>query len=608
MLLVHLFLPTWAWVLLCTTATVNGSAFLLQSTLELDCPSTSEDSEHCALYGPDGPWQAIAVYPGHVRFDRRNDPTLDWFPVFPDGSDITQLMAVETGGLYNWSDSPFIRCNGPNPGRSGVWTGAESNAPFHGGPGCEDAIALLPRDASDFHVINASIALSMSWTYQIGNAPTRFNATVNRLGLGPFQRATRYEEAGADKPGLLAQLQYLGSITSMSWSLHLGSAWLRQRASVVLGGYEQNRILGDVAVFDMVRGVPRVPLVDVFLGVEAGLSPFDGVAGSQWRAVSEDEKPFVEEIQETNRAPPGSISVIPNPGVPFISLPPEICNAVASYLPVTWRESFGLFTWNTHDPKFERIINSPAYLGFVFADREAQNHTIKIPFQLLNLTLEAPIVDTPTRYFPCQPLKPGQIGTYQLGRAFLQGAFVGFNHEKDVAYLAQGPGPNMEQSVLRTLEVEEDMPRSNRIDGFEESWRALWTVLQDDSEDEDVSSIGRSGEGEEARGLGGGLSTGAKAGVGVGTVCALGFVAIIAAFLWRRQKRHQTRGVRSASSSSDADRPYGEKKVTAAAEAPGIEIGHELEAPVKTHEAPALNAVHELSAIPLDASAGKVHQ
>lgn len=65
-------------------------------------------------------------------------------------------------------------------------------------------------------------------------------------------------------------------------------------------------------------------------------------------------------------------------------------------------------------------MTSPTYLSFVFRGSNG-NLTIKAPFQLLNFTLEAPLVSNLIPYFPCQPPQ-AQGNSYSLGRAFLQAA------------------------------------------------------------------------------------------------------------------------------------------------------------------------------------------
>ena len=135
---------------------------------------------------------------------------------------------------------------------------------------------------------------------------------------------------------------------------------------------------------------------------------------------------------------------------------------------MTWNEGLGLYTWSVDDPQYSRITGSPAYMGFVLSDTEATNITIKVPFRLLNLTLDAPLVDKPTPYFPCRPFNSTQ-GWWVLGRAFLQAAFFVLNFEKYVMYLVQAPGPDMDQSVMRTFGPDDTTISGNSIDSFENS-------------------------------------------------------------------------------------------------------------------------------------------
>ena len=103
-----------------------------------------------------------------------------------------------------------------------------------------------------------------------------------------------------------------------------------------------------------------------------------------------------------------------------------------------------LYTWNLGD-QFPRIVDSPAFMAIVLADNEAKNITIKIPFQLLNLTLSPPIVGISIQYSPCMP--SAAYSPYMLSRAFLQAAFLRFEYEHNLSFIAQASGPNMEQSV-----------------------------------------------------------------------------------------------------------------------------------------------------------------
>ena len=63
------------------------------------------------------------------------------------------------------------------------------------------------------------------------------------------------------------------------------------------------------------------------------------------------------------------------------------------------------YLWKTSDPRYSKTITSASYLGFVFSGSNNANVTIKVPFMLLNLTLEtaASGLGSNVQYFPVQP-------------------------------------------------------------------------------------------------------------------------------------------------------------------------------------------------------------
>jgi hypothetical protein len=73
----------------------------------------------------------------------------------------------------------------------------------------------------------------------------------------------------------------------------------------------------------------------------------------------------------------------------------------------------------------QRLSHHPPYIEFTFRlnSSVSQNVITNLPFSL-NLTLTAPYVDQPNQYFPCRPF---YADAFYLGRAFLQGAFLGVN-------------------------------------------------------------------------------------------------------------------------------------------------------------------------------------
>jgi hypothetical protein len=424
-----------------------------------------------------------------------------------------------------------------------------------------DIVTLTSKRRDEMFQANATINAMGHTEYPLPDG-SRYSMNVGILGLG---RRIGFSQP----PSLLQQLKSQGRVASMSLSLHMGSVALEQSGSLVLGGYERNRALGPVGVSEF-DDVPYMFLIDVILGTQVGASPFSlpEDAGSVWQGIGDNEAARVE--VERLGAKKGTAVVFPNPAVPYIYLPTSTCEAAARRLPVTWNARLGLYFWNADDPAYERIVRSPAYLAFVFSDRSSHNITIKVPFRLLNLTLEAPLVQTPIPYFPCKPVSTAAY--WMLGRAFLQAAFVGVDQEQNVTFLAQAHGSAMEQSVIETLRPGDKVPQTNPIEEFERSWFPSWTVLQEET----ASSPSPGGNG--------GLSTGSVAGIVVGVVATLAGAAVDVCFLWRRKAKPP--GPETENREESARPPEQPREM--AADATIAEIGkpnaHEMWCPPATHE------------------------
>jgi hypothetical protein len=226
---------------------------------------------------------------------------------------------------------------------------------------------------------------------------------------------------------------------------------------------------------------------------------------------------------------------------PYLSLPTSTCNAIAQHLPVTYNNALGLYTWNTEDPQYSRIISSASALQFTIVGMtNTEKLNISIPFRHLNLTLDAPLVDKPTPYFPCYT---GHGGGYVLGRTFLQDAFIGANWLTQTWWLAQAPGPNIPaEPNVGTIKYGDTTIAAGGND-WKESWTGSWTALASDvtgnsttsgSGNSTSSGSGSSGSSSDSNS---GLSTGAKAGIGAG-VGVVGLAALAGlVFLLRRRKK-----------------------------------------------------------------------
>ncbi|KAI0202074.1 aspartic peptidase domain-containing protein [Astrocystis sublimbata] len=456
--------------------------------------------------GRNGPWQALSLTVG-----AESGFTVDVWPT--DGS-MVYIVANTTKGDNAIERSP-----------------SSHKLPFFSKPdwsvynttswsyGYEEHIAISTHTSRPIS-FNYSLAVINDSTITLSNGHDYTN-NVGVLGLGP--QPVNSPDSGdpiTGKPTLLEQLKASGTILSASFGMHMGSVQHKQPGSLILGGYEQNRVLGDVGIFDIDdSGSPHIFLLDVILDTQVGHSPFNNARiGSVFKGF--DDNSYEANVTKLLGGTQSSALVRPVPSVPYIYLPPGTCETASQYLPVTWNDNLGLYLWNQNDTQYIKIVDSPAYMGFILADRTASNITIKVPFSLLNLMLEPPLVDEPVPYFPCKALPPSPNQVFcPLGRAFLQAAFWGVNFDTQKIFIAQAPGPEMNLSVIKTLKSDDTSILSNPISTFEKSWSRHWKVADSKT----------------------GLSKTAIAGTVAGSIVVGLLIAVTASWAWRGRRVRQTR-------------------------------------------------------------------
>ncbi|KAI1180470.1 aspartic peptidase domain-containing protein [Nemania sp. FL0916] len=452
------------------------------SKAQVEVAWISELDQNAPSLGLNGPWQALLTHYGSKSYSSY---------LWPSGEEITYIVANTSQGAYAFEDSQSAtRVDDglvPQPPHWRVAYNTTSGQPVIYGYTYFDNIGYPTQDTvNTIHLnsFNESVAVlnDSILTTPDGRA---FQNEVGILGLG--RAAVSHlinDDPWVSHPSLLDQLKEQNTIiNSSSFGMHMGSAQHDQLGSLVLGGYDQSRALGQPGIFKINDDLSvNVFLVDVWLGTQVGASAFN-IPHNQDVSVypgldsTSDAARYVKYLGGTR----GSAWVALAPSVPYIYLPPGTCETAAQYLPVTWNASLELFLWNEDDPRYSRIVKSPAYMAFILADSNGKNLTVKVPFQLLNLTLSPPLVEKSRPYFPCKPLDYDlpleSVRQWLLGRAFMQAAFYGANYDTGTIFLAQGPGPNMDTKVVKIINEIDTSISTNSIDSFERTWSPYWKAL-----------------------------------------------------------------------------------------------------------------------------------
>lgn len=528
-------------LLLCWLLAVTG-------TVRADAPFELTWSDKS--YGPDGPWQAVTVslgdspgysvplYPGgrwstYVMLtsicndDRFTVPCDPLSSTLVDMSKLTSATNVSEPRTdwqeYDYSSAPSMYAFNVFYDKMNIGYGTS--------------------------VPNVSMA-GVTGAYQKFPGGLVAPVTVGILSMGA---PSLLHEWGVTMTFISSYLYTDGGVRktpSYSYSMHIGSAALGIPGSAFLGSYDKSRLIGEVSTqsFSPPGETPGgnlvIGLMDIGLGVGAGGSPwvYDQKGGLLSQSNSSIDLPVNVEI---------------NPARPYLYLPQSTCDAITSELPVTFNSSLGLYFWDTKNGSYTTITSSAAYLSFSFEKDMAQGDTttIKIPFSLLNLTLEAPLVQQSTPYFPCYPVN----SSYSLGRAFLQAAFVGENfgngNGNGLWYLGQAPGPGASKKDVTNIDMTQSkLSASNNT--WEDTWNMYWHPLPGGAVSSNSTSPAGSSGDSHAAAADGSISTGAKAGIGVG--CGAAGVLLIGGLAWiflLRRRRASARA--TAISANTKDRSAG---------------------------------------------------
>lgn len=300
---------------------------------------------------------------------------------------------------------------------------------------------------------------------------------------------------------------YTGNhIPSQSFGLHIGSVEPIIEGSLVLGGYDSSRCISEPIISD----TTSFNLVDISLNVSRGASAFLNTTTNE-----------VSGLLQVNGSPVSGVEVSPEPGVPYLYLPKDTCDAIAAHLPVSYNADFNLYLWDTESSAYAEIVSSPHALVFSFASGSTgKTGIINVPFALLNLTLDSPLTSRPTPYFPCSPWTASDDVPYHLGRAFLQAAFLSHNSNTDKHFLAQAPGPDLlSKNVKRIGSTDSTISPAVNAPDWDTTWASTLKALSGSSVAAPGSTNSNGSNNEDSSSSG--LSGGAIAGIVIGVILVI---------------------------------------------------------------------------------------
>jgi hypothetical protein len=547
-------------------------------------------------YGPDGPWWAVQLTIGTPPQPIELLPGGTWASniltsTICANATLSPVCYAKTAGLYNasassthWhSGSPAHVDNGPFDGNVGA-------LPLFGTMEFGFDTASVPSSGFEPDVTSVVQSFDM---IQISDAHdtlpdgTQYPITIGKMGLGGQNINQTWPELNAPNTNgtfITGSLYEKGEVQSNSFGMHIGSVTAGIPGSLYIGGYDQSRIVGPVTAQRYGAFFLPIDLLDIGFDVAEGQFPFNFQAKTGL-------------LSQGNSSIGLKLPVQVDASLPYMYLPQSTCDAITKDLPVIYQPKYGLYFWNTTDPRY-KMVSSPSMLTFTFRlnGGNAQSITINVPFPRLNLTLAPPITTSPTPYFPCRPTN----GNYTLGRAFLQAAFLGANwgtDSKGVWFLAQAPGPNTPSQPVnldigfadKTLTPSTNEWRDSWIGG----WTAIGTVTPRPTATGSTPSTNPTSSSSPSSSSSGFspsptvLSTGAIAGIAVGSTLAILLVLGLAFHFWRKRSTKATSEVVPTPRYSDMqhfaemerDRKYGQsgygpRELTVEREA--VEMGTEI--------------------------------
>ncbi|EXJ94411.1 hypothetical protein A1O1_02805 [Capronia coronata CBS 617.96] len=422
------------------------------------------------FFGYDGLWSAVSIRVGSPEQWLSVLPSTlsqETWLVGPAGCDGTSTCESKRGGLFYANGSSTFQPRG-------FYDLNFDSQLETSGVGYYGLDTIYLNDVAS--VPDQIIAVVNSTDYWLGS-----------LGLGAQE--TRFDGTENFLPLLSSLVENASLIPSHSYGYTAGAYYRLKSvpASLTFGGVDANRFVPNNITFSL--SSDYAPVVAV-TSLSVSCSPLQGDSlPSNW--VSNPE---------TLLARPQAALFTIDSSTPFLWLPETVCDSIASALNLTYDDNLQLYVFpddNSSSPDALAAWNLT--FSFTVTDLIESSDAIELtlPYEAFNLQLSYPFpnlnanfTSPPTNYFPLR--RAANSTQYTIGRAFLQETYLMVDYERNNFTISQ---------AVFTL----DAVNNVNLQSISRPDNSIWP-----GPDPSKSS---------------GLSTGAKAGIGVGT--AVGVLAAL---------------------------------------------------------------------------------
>lgn len=342
--------------------------------------------------------------------------------------------------------------------------------------------------------------------------PTLANTTIGGFAVEDFYlgifginpKPTNFSSFNEPSPSYMTQLKEQRQIPSISFGYTAGAHYrfTGVLASLTLGGYDTGKYIPNNVTFTFAPDNER----DVMVAIQSITTPSQTPSS-----------PIATELL------PSPIYALIDSTLPHIWLPLEACQAFEQEFGLVYDNTTNLYIVN--DTLHDSLLQRNANVTFTLAQGFADNTTMKIslPYAAFDLEAQPPYmgISNNTNYFPLR--RAANDSQYVLGRTFLQEAYIIVDYEVQRFQLAPVLWDQFAASNLVAIP-----PANFSMD------ENVWTS----------PNWGQNSSTGKGHYHSGGISGGAIAGIVIGVVAILAFLAV--GWYMRHRKQRKSREVAAA--------------------------------------------------------------